>query len=593
VKRFLTFLTTSSGLKFGVLLLVVAAAHYPSLFQAARADQWVYLFTTKDKNDLYSLTIGTYSWNREIGGDIHFFRPVLFFLLGLERWAFSPGDFFAWQLVNLVLHLAVVLQLFCLLRTWYGPQSVLALVAAAFFGVQYTSMELVAWHHLSGYLLFCVLLISVCLLLARPREKCSRFSQSVLVLLLFLAAFTLELGNILAVLVALFMLCVNFARQRSSAPSAGECEVPAPTGRFHGLAILGALAVPVVYTAANVADQYYRYGQTLAGPTHEGRLPLLTGLAGMAWASRLWFETGLLPSKIDLGVDSRMSIVTIRDALTPALALQLSIALTALGAFLVVLGGALRRKPDVRRMLLGAAALLFALSYCAVLVFLRAGPRGLYGALQSNSYYAYIFNLSTLVFLSSLVDLRVPALAMRKWSGRLPRVVLGIALAATAVLSGWRVYAQGRAEAQWCKPTLMLVEQIRRLQKANGDNDFTFCVAPDDPGERELPYVGQSKSGGGRALTASEILFPGSYTHVNPKYYLWGRYHGFDLVTFNGRVVGIPVHAWPANLARFSPREGARCLTGATAQEVEQGIDRLRGGLAVRPAPAQTDLDRK
>src|SRR5579885_3642172 len=82
--------------------LFVAAAYYPALFQAARADQYIYLFSTTDKSDLFSLTLGNYSWNRQSNiGDLHFFRPVLFFLLGAERWAFGADNFFGWQATSL------------------------------------------------------------------------------------------------------------------------------------------------------------------------------------------------------------------------------------------------------------------------------------------------------------------------------------------------------------------------------------------------------------------------------------------------------------------------------------------------------------
>jgi hypothetical protein len=548
--------------KYVFLVLVVTCAYYPSLFQAARADQFVYLYTTKDKTDLYSLTLGTYSWNREIGGDIHFFRPLLFVLLGSERWAFSGCNFFAWQLTNLLLHLTVVVLLFRLLQTWHGRDSWLALVTAAFFGVQYASMELVAWHHLSGYLLFCVLFMGVFCTLAGTTQTVSRWRQAALVLLLLLAAFTLELGNVLAVLVAGYLFAINLVRRPGPRP-------------FHGLTVLAALLVPLVYTVANLADQTYRCGHAFtAGPAHEGCLSPAAGLAGMASAVRLWSLAGFLPSKIDLGVDSRMSIVAIHHTFSGSLALQAGVALLALVAFLVLLGMTLRHGLPSQRVLLGLLALLFGLVFTAVIVFLRAGPRGLHPALGGNSYYAYLFNLPILIFLASLVDLGEWPSGSSNGPKRLGHVVLGTALAALALTSAWRVHAQGRAEAAWARPTLVLVEQIRRLQKAQ-DDDFTFCVAPDHPGERELPYVGNDPSDG-HPLTVAQVLFPYAYTRTNPKFVLWKRYHGFDVVTCNGRVFGIPPNAWPADLPHISPEEEARCIIGATPQEVEQGIDQLR-----------------
>src|SRR5262249_52390838 len=132
----------SVALGYVLLVLVVGAAYYPSLWQAARADQFVYLYTTRDKADLHSLTIGSYAWDRDIQGDIQFFRPVLFFLLGLERWAFGADHFMAWQAVSLFLHLAVVVLLCHCLRIWHGGRAWLPFIVAGFFGVQYASMEM-------------------------------------------------------------------------------------------------------------------------------------------------------------------------------------------------------------------------------------------------------------------------------------------------------------------------------------------------------------------------------------------------------------------------------------------------------------------
>jgi hypothetical protein len=555
-----------TAVKYLVLLLAVGAAHYPALAQVARADQFIYLYTTRDKVDLHALTLGSYSWNREIGGDVHFFRPVLMFLLGLERWAFSAENFWAWQLTSLLLHLVVVVLLFRWLQGGDDRGSWLAVIVAAFFGVQYACAEFVAWHHLSGYLLFCVFLLGILCLLYRCSEEVSVGRQAALVLLLLLAAFTLEPGNVLSVLVAGCMIAVNVGRRWS--PDAGP--------GFHRLAVLGCLAVPIVYFAANLADQYRRYGHILAGPAHEGCLPLGAGIRGMARAAGLWLQGGFIPSKIDLTADSRMQIGAVHATLSRPLALQCGLVLAGGAAFVLLFARGLRQGLAPRRVLVGVVALLFGLCYTAVLVFLRAGPRGLQDALFNNSYYPYIFNLSVLIFLSSLVDFRaLPA----SWSGRLPRVVLGGALACLAIISGRRVHEQDRAEAQWGEPTRVLVQQVRRLRRAHhNDGDFTFTVAPGHPGELELSYVGSDPDG--HTVTVSQALFPRQYTRDNPRYLLWGRYRGFDVVTINGVVVGIPCDTAPLDFAALSPLEDSRCVTGATLGEVEKGIDRLCEGFA-------------
>ena len=78
-----------------------------------------------------------------------------------------------------------------------------------------------------------------------------------------------------------------------------------PAGRFHGLTVLAALLVPVLYTGANLADQAYRCGHPLAaGPAHEGCLSLPAGLDGMASAARLWLQAAAQPQRPDRSANS-------------------------------------------------------------------------------------------------------------------------------------------------------------------------------------------------------------------------------------------------------------------------------------------------
>lgn len=569
-----SFVLHSVIFRYLFLVVLTSTAYYPTLFQTARADQFGYLYQTKDRHDLYSLTLGCYALNRDVEGDIHFFRPVLYLLLGLERWTISELNPFGWQAVSLCLHLAVVLLLYRYLQIWNGSRSWLAFLIAAFFGVQYASMELVAWHHLSGYVLFCVLFLGVCCLLARSAERVTRARQAALLLLLLVSAFTLEIGNILSVLVAAYML--GFNRMRSRNPGL-ERGMEQQTGAFPPLAIAAALAVPVLYTAANLGDQYHRYGHLVAGPAREGSLSLQEGLLGLFSAASLWLKSGFLPSKIDLGTGARMVIVAIHPTLSAELAFQLGLAMIALAAFVLLCTRAIRENFHLHRTLLGVLALTFGVGYAAVLVFLRAGPRGLESALRGSSYYAYIFNLAALVFLASLVDLRNLALAQSRWFRYAPDLCLAGTLAVIASISACRLYLQGEAAALRAKPTRIMVEQILRLQRASGDpKNFTFGVAFDHPGEMFLPNV---REGGDRLqpLTASQVFFPHHYSRVHPRFFLWRRCPGFDVVTFGGRVLGIPDRAWPLDFEHFSVQDERRCLVGATLAEVEDLIARQRG----------------
>jgi hypothetical protein len=294
----------------------------------------------------------------------------------------------------------------------------------------------------------------------------------------------------------------------------------------------------------------------------------------MGSAAWLWFSSAFLPLHIDLGVDSRMGIVAVHPAFERAIVFPW-VALAALVAFLFLLGTSLRRGLESRRLQVAGGAFLFGLAYTAILVFLRAGPRGITEGLARNSYYAYIFNLAALICMGALVDFRLlPA----GWTGRLPRVVLGLALVMITATSAYRVHTQGKAEVQWGKPALVLQEQIRKLHEADGStDDFTFRVAADHPGEQSLPYVGKSRIDG-RPITFSQVLFPRYYSRRSPRYVLWRRFRGFDVVGFDGRVLGIPRNGWPVDLHHLSAKEEARFIIGRTPAEVERRIASAKRG---------------
>src|SRR5262249_19293158 len=130
-----------------------------SLGHAARSDQLYYLFVTSSKTDLWSLTVGSYALNRDplMPGDELLFRPVLYSLLGFEKWLFGY-NFHLWQLASLLLHLGNCYLMYRILREVH-KEGIVPFLLTLMFGVLYTAMEMVIWHHMSGYLLFCLLFL--------------------------------------------------------------------------------------------------------------------------------------------------------------------------------------------------------------------------------------------------------------------------------------------------------------------------------------------------------------------------------------------------------------------------------------------------
>src|SRR5262249_37668491 len=127
----------------GLMETIIFVTYSLSLGQAARAEQFIYLFLTSDKTNLWSLMVGSYALNRDplMPGDELLFRPVLYALLGLEKWLFGY-NFHLWQSVSLLLHLGICYLMYRILREVHRA-GILPFLLTVLFGVLYTAMEMV------------------------------------------------------------------------------------------------------------------------------------------------------------------------------------------------------------------------------------------------------------------------------------------------------------------------------------------------------------------------------------------------------------------------------------------------------------------
>ncbi len=142
-----------------VIALVSFWVYAPSFFHAARADQNAYLAETADYDSWGELFSATYSYprSRQIDvGDETLFRPLLYLVLSLERWFFHY-DAGAWQMTSFLLHWGVLVSLSRVLDVISNHWLRFPLILA--FSVSLASLEMVIWHHLSGYLLAFILFL--------------------------------------------------------------------------------------------------------------------------------------------------------------------------------------------------------------------------------------------------------------------------------------------------------------------------------------------------------------------------------------------------------------------------------------------------
>src|SRR3990167_5720492 len=104
------------------IVLLIAIFYYPSLSHLPRSDHWAYLVDTLEQDGVWDTLKHTYTYNRTrlmAPGDTALFRPVLFFVLALEKGLF--GNHFQYiQATGILLHILVIFLLIIILNQIRG-----------------------------------------------------------------------------------------------------------------------------------------------------------------------------------------------------------------------------------------------------------------------------------------------------------------------------------------------------------------------------------------------------------------------------------------------------------------------------------------
>lgn len=480
-----------------LLLGIVCLVYYHSLFHAPRADQLVYLYQTVDHGGLWRLLLGTYALNRcPPYGDELLFRPLLYAVLALERWAWGYR-FLLWQATSLAVHVAIVLSLHQHLRRVLSRTSPLPFLLALLQGVLYAGMELVVWHHIVGYLVFGLCLVRADQALHQLRAGSSGRAPVALVLWCALGALCYELGNVMAVLFALGLLWV---RWRGGLDRAAR--------RRAGSLALWLLLVPLAYAAWSALDYRSRFGAGLGRPAPVG----LAGLWGLASAyARVvlaWSAAIGLPASLHMSVGERMRSAGIVGAADLSGALWLGVGLVPLllsggGAAGLIWAGrrALRAGPERVPALVLA---VLAAAYALVIVLGRSAREGVAHTLAHSPYYTYLFALLLLLVLGHVL---AGAGAAAAAGGRPGRGLL-IGLGGLCVLSAWQTWAMNaHLRYQHGRPRLLLIEAAQQvLREHPGEPDLTLSVSPECDGQQALPWFARYDPR--REPRLLSILFP-------------------------------------------------------------------------------------
>lgn len=470
-----------------LLALVTCAVYYHSLFHAPRADQLLYLHQTLDGGTLWGLLRRTYALNRSPAlGDQALFRPLLYAVLAVERWAWGY-EFRLWQATSLAVHVAVVLSLYQHVGRLLGPASRLSFALALFFGVLYAGMELVVWHHIIGYLVFSLCLVRAGLawqqLLQPGAEPAHRRAAVALPLWCGVGAFSYELGNVVAVL---FAVSLAWASQRAALE-------PAAVRRARRAALV-LLLVPLAYASWSAIDYQRRFGFGHGAPDGERHLLMLAGAAlrlSSAWAGAIW-----LPASLHMSINDRMRSHGISGFSDVVSGLWLCV---GSGLLLVVVSCAAglswsrRRTAGAGPGLIQAAALgLLGAAYTAIIALGRSAREGVTQTLYSSPYYTYIFGLIMIMALAQLLardGAARPGESPTRRAAALERGLV-IGLLCIGLLSAQQTWAMNaHLRFQYGRPRLQLIDAVQRLlRQHSGEDDLSLSVSSECEGQQLLTW---------------------------------------------------------------------------------------------------------
>jgi hypothetical protein len=378
-----------------VLALLILAVFWDGLFAGMpRADQVEFLYQLASIGPRIENWLDFLSWNRVIGlGDELLYRPLLYALLVACQRLFGY-NFVLWQMANLALHVLTVFGLHALLLRGSLRESALPFLLALLFAVALLGSELVLWHHIIGYVLFCALLVFSLSHVLQYLERGRARDIWIGVVLGLLAEFTYELGVVFNLLVGITLVVYRYQRIGRDAARGGLALGEAPALR-HGVAFI---AIAVVYPICSYLDL------ALRGFSHPVGEPLSVAnfLLSLDYALRqlaFWLEALLFPTAYRVRPASHMWVEAISYGGTvPQLINYVVIALLIVGT-LIYLSGWLKRSSTAG--LFGASAtalpaLLLLFAYSWIIGIGRSIPRGIGEVLYGSVYYSYMAYLIVL-----------------------------------------------------------------------------------------------------------------------------------------------------------------------------------------------------
>jgi hypothetical protein len=504
-----------------VLIAGTLIVYRYAFLDVARADQLIYLYRAADIHGLWNLTFGAYDFNRTHSvGDFVLFRPILYMLLGLERWLWGY-NFPAWQATSIGLHVSVVLSLFCYFRyvcrrsiekdeTSFAP-----FILALFFALLYAGTEQVAWHHIVGYLLFCLLAVQALFAYQRFLDRRDGLHAALIVVFAALACLTYELGNVLAGLLGLALLATAAVERWTKRVAA--------TGAANHAIVIAAAALLLILPLGYLVWSYWNYVAIVGTMTYRPPVSYLNAIWLFVESIVAWTISIVVPGSLPLQPGGR--IVARLPIHVPLSVADIAAIVMATGVASIVLICAISlivrrsvRIDIVRNGLPALTMVLLILSLAAIISIGRGAAGGGVYVLGNNSYYTYIFALFLLVGLFHIVFVSAAAEASPALTRT--RRLLFASIGVLAVIAGAQTYRLHEAMYQtYSGPIGRLVQKIETLKAQHGgEADFSFSLDPACSGIYLIPWFADQALEKHQRYTIATALFPQEERDAGGKY---------------------------------------------------------------------------
>lgn len=493
---------------FFILCIVIFFIYFPSLFHLPRADHLWYLLDTVKTNDLPSLIKDFYSYNRVrlySPGDTLAFRPVMFILLGLEKWAFGTNYIYP-QIIGIILHLILIWRLFKLLNLI--NHSFISLVFVAYFSTLSIIMDLVIWSHINAYILFMILILTGVyhLVLYIEGEDRQRHHLIIIAVCLLIACFSYEAGIFYAILFFIYTCLVN--KQGINT-------------HFKWRHLLIFLPV-VLYVILDIFDYLQRnpYLSQLRRQQYDMSLISQINLSNLGHIISLsfkicynWVQFGLMPTIFRMYPGPRFGIYPMVYVNNINLKLDMIVNVIAVIVLITYLINNISFRLIRNRIKFITLITLMFVIYLEFIVIGRALERGIENVFGMCTYYSYFAWVYFIIILYSIIDFNTikKLHTWHKW-------ILLISVVTLIYLNSSIVYNVNLNYAQSLKPKRLFINKINSFIKAHrNEPNFSFKIYPHPP-EDEIINIQEINIR--KDFYLSEILFGRYINEGNPKYIL-------------------------------------------------------------------------